>query len=384
MIGGRTAASDGPPWLPLYNLAGVPAHDEGAESGCFVVLARRKDTSKLVEMLRRMEAYARPVHVTEPLLVFHDDLAAADAHLLAAATPSSPMHLHRIAMCLPTRYGDVPDRVHGSTVSYRHMVRFFAVQLWSHPALRQHRCSHVMRLDTDSFLIAPLPQNVFHAMMRPPAVRYAAVMVFRDSAELSAGLHEVVQTYLAGNVTGVTPSRMRGLVYRKQAALQTGWSQLDVTGVQFWNNLEVVDLRGFAWLPAHVQWLRVVDTAGVIYRYRTGDALLRTVAALLMLSTDEVALLTRLVPYQHQDYFSCPADTPKTPHGELPHDRSVCNVTSDLQWIGDKCHTRIGGPADGPTAGPERCALHRRQPCHASSGETSEERALCDGTRVLT
>lgn len=325
-------------------------------------------------------------------------------------------------MCIPDHVvrSHVAKHVASNSIGYRHMLRFYALMLASHPALAPYQ--YMMRMDCDSLLVSPLENNPFTTLAKRNAL-YGYVMLWRDTPELIRGLDRLASTFRHDHCLPETTLWKlivpRGRVYN---------------GVQFWNNLEAMRLD---WLrsPLYLDWVYRIDLSGIMYYDRIGDAPIRTLAAAMLLNTEQIHLFDD-ISYQHQDQFCCtldvPTDVPSDPGAEPTSewrrivtlgDATKCLVEDSLDFIGSKCHSvvkqapptrRDGTDQDGSgvsiaeaaakawagvkaavrdAPAPTRCNLRRRQPCRnvaydvpfavcewAVSGDDAVKAATSDST----
>ena len=96
----------------------------------------------------------------------------------------------QVNMCIPDHVvrSHVAKHVASNSIGYRHMLRFYALMLASHPALAPYQ--YMMRMDCDSLLVSPLENNPFTTLAKRNAL-YGYVMLWRDTPELIRGLDRV-------------------------------------------------------------------------------------------------------------------------------------------------------------------------------------------------
>jgi hypothetical protein len=364
-------------WSQL-DVASPPTLPGGHIRGAFVLLARKKNMGDLLLSLARLDRYYLSLHPTRVLL-FHDDLGAAEwAALRAVLSPPAweQLELHEVRFCVPSLLPSFPPRYVGdSPINYRHMMRFFARMLFSHPALA--RFSHYARLDTDSLLTAPVARSLF-SELHDRGAWYGFTMLWRDDMRFLGGLKFEAERLLRKE-PGQAPRG--GQLWRSFVGVPGAGDE--VTGQQFWNNFEVVNLALVDSAP-YQRYIDRVDRAGLMYSVRLGDAPIRSVAVAALLRVAQIHAFR--LPYQHQSQFRCPLDeveggsgvmllnrfSPRS-SGDLPPAdpdatalpppltrsarTSACDVSDSLALIRDRCHSRRQGP------GGDYCALNRRAPC---------------------
>lgn len=356
-----------------------PAHAKGA----FIYLARHKNLDVLVVSLLRLHYYYLK-EFPSTVLIFHDDLTAEDQDRLrrvpgigklielhkvspraATSVPTFLLtpFLHasfgvQISFCLPSFLtADVPKYVGDSPVNYRHMMRFFAVMLFTHPALWTRRFTHYARMDTDSFLVAPIRRDIFRTAAQHE-MEYGFVMLWRDSERFIGPAWEQVKRF-----EEETRFQPKGGEFLRLITNDGSYYR----GDQFWNNFELVTLR-FVQSREYMELLLRFDASELMYTWRLGDAPIRTIAVAELLPESRVRWL-RTLPYQHQSQFSCPLDqeqggqdevlplgdynatsmtvewTPRTARDDAfvaPGGRAQfsCDLNDKLTWIGDRCNSR--------------------------------------------
>ncbi|EKX55248.1 hypothetical protein GUITHDRAFT_62749 [Guillardia theta CCMP2712] len=178
-------------------------------------------------------------------------------------------------------------------LGYRNMCRFFSGPIFHTKALGS--MEYYMRLDTDSFLLAPLPRDPFLAMNETGGA-YGFLARAVEHPSLSAGLYEAVRG-VAGRLdkTGQAPSSEELLVHRGLLGSQLGrWD-----GSFFYNNLEVLHLP-FWRSPAQLEIFDALDRLGGFLRSRWGDGPVRTLS-LAFTGTKRELVRFDDVPYWHQN-----------------------------------------------------------------------------------
>lgn len=231
-----------------------------------------------------------------PVIIFYENSSASDTggpppllpdqqSQLREATTSSltfaPVDFTPYATA-PGAVG-APASLHGKSLGYRHMCRFFAGAVAHHPALAPFR--YYWRLDTDTVLLtAPASGDVFEAMAAH-AWRYAHAALQCDWTTVTEGLWELALDHFQG-IQGFTPvldTPFRdgrcpkgdgpGGIYARDASLRAAAYNSRV----YYNNWEVVDLA-FLRSARYGAFFTAADASGRFYTSRWGDAPLRTLA----------------------------------------------------------------------------------------------------------
>jgi mannosyltransferase len=120
-----------------------------------------------------------------------------------------------------TKYSSIPfyDRYPG----YQHMIRFWFRSVFEHPRVR--KLDYYLRLDTDSFILAPVTYDLFK-FMRAHSLHYGYRAGTKDPSWVLGGLSEFVESYVNSN--GVKP--LNGF---------TAYSTPGADGPTYYNNFEV-------------------------------------------------------------------------------------------------------------------------------------------------
>ena len=181
----------------------------------------------------------------------------------------------------------VPEKVHDFGLGYRHMCHFFSMGVYEHPRLESFE--YYWRLDTDSYLLGPVPYDVF-ALMHEEAFLYGHINTLeevQDQADVVEGLWEAT------------------LDYARERQLPTDALQelCDAQGIWrrgiYYTNFEIS--RFDWWRSELVQgYLEFLNQRGGIYLQRWGDAPIHTLAVTLLAPPSKVHLFTE-IEYQHQD-----------------------------------------------------------------------------------
>lgn len=343
------------PARPAAQLEPRPKHSP--PRGGIVVLARKKSVAIFKVALARLDKYLNDRYGF-PVVVFHDDLEPSHEEELRAATRST-LTFEQIAMCVPEflKPLDVPEYAGDSPVGYRHMMRLFAFKLFAHPALDEF--DYYWRMDTDSYLSAPVTDNLFERMAERHW-KYSFLILWRDSAAFLMGLAPEVHSFMRDAKIDPDSRELWKLLVFNEADF------VHYDGCHFWNNFEVVDLD-FVRSEAYWALATRVDESGIMYKYRVGDAPIRTLAAAALLQPNEVGYMND-ISYQHQAQYFCALDSHTDEYAEehgLPPKQQLanietrCDVDVNAELHGTKCHKKL---VDEKT-GVEQCKMVPRTPC---------------------
>ncbi|KAK9808886.1 hypothetical protein WJX72_005791 [[Myrmecia] bisecta] len=169
---------------------------------------------------------------------------------------------------------DVPDALQKDKdfPLINHITRFWWAQVWQHP-LVQH-LDYFLRLDSDSFVLAPIEYDVFR-YMHLNQLAYGYITESYDGPEWTVGLFDLVeatksvsaeaQQHAAGNNLWLPPVDER-----------------DKHGPRmFYTNFEVVDVQRVLNDAQYMAFVATVDQTHNIYTRRWMDGPLRWHAAML-------------------------------------------------------------------------------------------------------
>ncbi|KAF9507659.1 glycosyltransferase family 15 protein [Hydnum rufescens UP504] len=248
------------------------------------------------EMVRSLTLVAQNLHTGPrqwPIILFHTgdfDHAGPRSELLARLETSlskvpdtagsalqsvfiSRIYFSKVHWSLPE---GIPDNVTlvdpvqaGSWPGYHHMCAFFAANIFSHPALEGY--TYYLRLDTDSFIEAPLCYDPFEVMhVRKRIYGYRAVGP--DAPDATLGMWEFVDGYARSHPDIEKRLQMNGWKWPDgRDTLQKGARGL----LSYYNNFEIVKLEAFRRPDVH-RWLNeLMRDPKRVYKYRWGDAPIR-------------------------------------------------------------------------------------------------------------
>jgi len=275
--------------------AEAPNPSSGSQAkACFLTLARgntkgKATLARLIHNIDAMFAHA-PAY---PLVVFHEGMTPPTKHSLQELTART-LEFAEVTFEVPSfiskdaRRWPYPGGSYFST-TYRHMCRFFAVELYKQPVLDKY--DWYMRLDTDSFLLAPYTKDPFQHMMNHGKQYAFNILFMQGQAIFLDKLWDTVAQYVKDE--GIKPASTL------RAFLENG----RYSGLHFWDNFEIGYLP--FWKSEPVQkFIDYIDKSGGIYYHRWGDAELHTLTVALFMAGDKLWYTD--IPYQHYFYYRCP------------------------------------------------------------------------------
>lgn len=229
---------------------------------CIVYLASPRDFTiqdkgvarSRLDVLRRSIELTRRGFPTTDLFVFHEDYTDEDKASLPGVTEFLP-----VDFTTP----DVPYApTNTSRKGYLMMCRFFCGVLQSHPRLQSY--THYMRLDDDSFFLAPyLTEETVRPLLGHDYVYRAAFVEFRDQHSL----FEFTIRFLLRS--GVSPIQLTVLKSRLRGKRMLVGEHY--TGYAPYNNFHVSSLA--MWRHPRVRaYLNAIEASGGIFRYGWLDA----------------------------------------------------------------------------------------------------------------
>lgn len=245
---------------------------------CIVYLANNGSEHLLNASLTRTFSFLLPSN-PYPVLVFHEPGFQRER-------VSFPVEFRQIRFQVPAYPPEIAcqikDDLRGFGMGYRHMCRWQAGVVYEHLA----DYDYYLRLDTDSFLRAPVEYNLFDHM-RAGGYLYATLpgTLHLDTEWCVHGLRDTVAHWLRDEqIPTVQPI---GEIPH---------------GLMFYNNFELASVRWFR--EGHYrQMFEVLDRAGGIYLHRWGDAPIHTLGVYLFIPEAQRTELSG-VHYMHQ-WFVC-------------------------------------------------------------------------------
>ena len=236
--------------------------------GCFVYLVNHNeraisDGERSLALLRANYLLKFPV----PVLLFHEAglTDAMKARLSAEAD----------ATFVLVDFSSYPQGT-----GYNHMCRFFAGEVFKHPALADF--DYYCRLDTDSFILAPVAYDLFERAVQIGAWYGFLNDEIVDNPSFSQGLWEAARRFI--DRVGIAPL----------AGLYTDIPE----GRLYYTNFEVCYLpwfRGALWQAFY----GYLDSVGGIYAHRWGDHTMRYIGVRSFMPASRIWRVEG-VSYSHQ------------------------------------------------------------------------------------
>jgi alpha 1,2-mannosyltransferase len=245
------------------------------------------------------------------VLIFHEgDFTEQDQRKIAKGRRA--IKFHKIHFERPTFLSpeEIPEVAGGTRVGYRHMIRFFAVQVVD--ILQDLGYDWFMRMDDDSFLHSAINYNLF-GFMEERGYEYGYRVDVREGESVAIGFGDAVLAYLAAerqlvptffdehlraSLTTQVKNLLKVLLmrfgshrrYRIRPAIEYDlwgyYNNFFITKIAFWKR---PDVQAFT---------RHFDRIGGWYRYRWGDAVFQSAAVQIFLEKSKVYKFTDWT-YEH-------------------------------------------------------------------------------------
>uniref|UniRef100_A0A7S4PF26 Protein O-GlcNAc transferase n=1 Tax=Guillardia theta TaxID=55529 RepID=A0A7S4PF26_GUITH len=140
-----------------------------------------------------------------PVIILHDRLTQENQTTLSAVFGDGNLSFHRIELAFPPEMTEqekakIPPYLmlagHRWSYGYRHMSRFFCHDMFYLDVLQPF--DYYWRLDADSFLLSPIPFDVFDRMARDK-LEYGYMVVTQEDEEVVKGLWDVTRDFVHEN-----------------------------------------------------------------------------------------------------------------------------------------------------------------------------------------
>jgi hypothetical protein len=236
-----------------------------------------------------------PPHIAA--IIAADDAAAVAADAAAAALPDHEEAAPRVARALEPSFMAWKGRP--THWGYNNMIRWMVRGLFRHPQLGGEgpgALDYYMRLDTDSRLLSPLPEDPFERMRREGLV-YMFYDTLDDVARFTRGLVDLAEAHVAqqpqeqpGGASGGGDRGGGGASAAIEPAWPAAWAHAVAHKAEppsFYNNIEW-GATAFFRRPGVRALVERIDQDGGIYRHRWGDATIRWLQLALFAREEQV------------------------------------------------------------------------------------------------
>uniref|UniRef100_A0A7S1DT73 Uncharacterized protein n=2 Tax=Hemiselmis andersenii TaxID=464988 RepID=A0A7S1DT73_HEMAN len=257
----------------------------------YVCCADAQEFQDLVWSIKFLDLNFNQYH-NYPILIFHENFGGGQQNQIVQHTKSE-VRFHKVHWKIPDFLDPnyVPRWYKGYSLGFRHMIRFWTVGIWEHPAMQEFK--YYMRLDSDSFLIGRLWKDPF-SFMAEADFKFGFIGTSTESKDFTPDLWEVTEAF------------------RRSKGLEPEWFTGKWNGFSFYSNLEVG--RVDYWQqPVIKEYLNLIDGAGGIFKVRWPESSIHFLAAMLFLHSQEMVQLV-FIPYWHQNMVILPQPWVESPH----------------------------------------------------------------------
>lgn len=255
-------------------------------------LVKMERSSLMTEALRSI--YSKFIKKFDyPIILFHEEKLSEQLKLdLRTDCPKCNLFFQMINFSVPTKYkkdlhlidkllakdagkGRICSRA--EDVNYRTMCRFQSYLVYLEPIL--DGLEYTWRLDDDSRLLSPVNYDVFMFMKNKNLI-YGWTIVTQDEVLCVKNLWEVVKLYAEIKLLN------RTTYFYKWPYPLIYMNNFEISSVQFFKS------------ENYIKFISYLDELGGIYRYRWGDAPIKTLAVSLFAPLSQVHYFEDIV-YDH-------------------------------------------------------------------------------------
>ena len=247
----------------------------------YLIQATQERIDKLIESLQSLDKHFND-RFSYPVILFHeDDLRDDMRQRLTRATRSHLIFQNISDAFLKSTGSDVPARMFGSGMGYRHMCRFQAKTVYDLPIMKS--LDYAWRLDDDSILLGDVTYDIF-AYMFNNNITYGYRHINSESIRRSYYLWSTVRTYINDN-------------HIKTHHFDE-WPERQ----QFYNNFEVSSMK--LWYSAEYQaYIDMIDRSEGTYYHGWGDAPIKSIAVAMFVPLGKIHKFCD-IPYEHRNLYT--------------------------------------------------------------------------------
>ena len=247
------------------------------KAAIYVLTEPHKRGNKTKDMLASLFKYFNHKFEYPVILFYTGNTGNKTDELLPVGTSRELIFMQQIVFHLP-HY--LPNKTttcpHG--LGYRHMCRFHANTVYTHPIFQD--LEFAWRLDDDSLLLGPnIDYDVFKFMKDHDLV-YGYNAIDRDIPPCAVGLWRAAVNYM-------NHSHIRDQYLSRWPRYWMFYNNFEISNLSIWRSKEY---RGF---------MRYIDDLGGIYKYRWGDAPMKSLALAMFVSPEKIHKFKH-IGYQHQ------------------------------------------------------------------------------------
>ena len=286
------------------------AKQERREKACILVLARNEDLRALIDTLRQFEDRFNK-RFQYPYVFLNDkpftpDFEYSIRQILPsgrgkrfARIPSAdwdmPAHID------PARTTESRHRlkhiVHGGSLSYRKMCRWFSGRFMHHQAVKEYEW--FWRIEPGVSFPCDIEHDPFVELKKAGKVIGFSILMGEIMETIPSLFGQVLEFKRQKNIK---PSKLFDYFVYEHAANKT----LAYNGCHIWNNFEIGRFDFFR-STEYQEFFDHLDKAGGFFYERWGDAPVISLAAGLFLRPDQLMQFEN-IGYKHDDSSFCPSD----------------------------------------------------------------------------
>ena len=195
---------------------------------------------------------------------------------------------------------------------YRNMCRFFNSEFYIYLKDYDWYC----RLDTDSYIIEKIEYNLFDFMSNHNMI-YGYVAEVLESPDVVLGLGDFIKEYNLNNE--IVPTNSNLIFDNGRYTLR-----------MIYTNFEIINLSFFYQYRVQ-KFINHIDESGNIYKYRWGDAPLRTFTINNFLRKDQIIRFDD-IGYMHKPYIQINKEikSPYTPNDWIKNNKWIGKLKSEI------------------------------------------------------
>ncbi|KAL3228918.1 putative mannosyltransferase KTR2 [Nakaseomyces bracarensis] len=308
----------------------------GKENATLMMLVRNWELEGALKSMRALED--RFNHRYQYDWVFLNDVPFTDDFIIATSAMASGMTFYGL---IPPEDWNRPDWInetlfqerletmqstgviYGGNRMYRNMCRFNSGFFYKQKLLENY--DYYLRVEPNVDYYCDFPYDPFK-VMRTNQYKYGFILSLYEYENTIPSLWENVEEYIETreNILNMKTNSYNFLIDQEYFSPNTVGiydSSSDYNLCHFWSNFEVGDLNFFR-SKEYNDFFDFLDSKGGFYYERWGDAPVHTIAASLLLRSDEIIHFDEIA-YEHKPYFACPKS-----FGIRLQQRCICDVNS--------------------------------------------------------
>ena len=164
-------------------------------------------------------------------------------------------------------------------VGYRHMCRFHANTMYTHPMMTE--LEYAWRLDDDSLLLGPQMPDIF-AFMKTHGLVYGYISISHAWSLCMEGLRQLATDFARKH-------KLKPTFLNNWPGYRVFYNNFEISSVSFWRS------------RMYREFVREVDINGGIFRQRWGDASVKTIGLAVLVPPDKIQQFDT-IGYRHQHH----------------------------------------------------------------------------------